>query len=73
MPLIFSDEDLKYLDRQQEDQLRSIRQTVDEKKAKGNPIFCKKCGHLMQYYTVGNARLYECGYCGNRVTDVIKL
>ena len=73
MPLTFSDEDLRYLDKQQDEQLRSIRQAVDDKKAKGYPIFCKKCSHLMQYFTVGNAKLYECDFCGNRVTDVIRL
>jgi hypothetical protein len=35
--------------------------------------FCKKCGHIMQYFSVGNAKLMLCGFCGNRVVEMIKL
>ncbi|MDL5503550.1 MAG: hypothetical protein QSU88_10065 [Candidatus Methanoperedens sp.] len=73
MPIIFSDEDLMYLDKDQDEKLRSIRQTIDAIKAKGNTIFCKKCGHLMQYFTVGNAKLLQCVFCGNRVAEMIEL
>jgi hypothetical protein len=57
MPVTFTDEDLMYLDKEQDNQLRSIRQSVDDSKAKGNTTFCKKCGHMMQYFTVGNSKL----------------
>ena len=73
MPIIFSDEDLMYLDKEHDDQLQSIKRLIDEKKAKGNTTFCRKCGHLMEYFTVGNAKLLQCGFCGNRVAEVIKL
>ena len=73
MPIIFSDEDLMYLDKDQDEKLRSIRQTIDAIKAKGNTIFCKKCGHVMQYFTVGNAKLLQCVFCGNRVAEMIEL
>ncbi len=49
MSIIFSDEDLMYLDKEQDNQLRSIRQAVDNMKAKGDASFCEKCGHIMQY------------------------
>ena len=73
MPIIFSDEDLMYLDKDQDEKLRSIRQTIDSMKAKGNTTFCKKCGHMMQYLTVGNAKLLQCVFCGNRVAEMIQL
>ncbi len=73
MAMTFTDEDLMYLDRERDDQLRSIRQAINDLKAKGDPAFCKKCGHLMQYFTVGNAKLFQCGFCGNRVAEVIKI
>ncbi|CAG0965927.1 hypothetical protein METP1_00972 [Methanosarcinales archaeon] len=73
MPIIFSDEDLMYLDKDQDEKLRSIRQTIDAIKAKGNTTFCKKCGHMMQYFTVGNAKLLQCVFCGNRVAEMIEL
>ncbi len=73
MPIIFSDEDLTYLDREQDNQLRSIRQAIDAIKAKGNTTFCKKCGHMMQYFSVGNAKLLQCVFCGNRVAEMIEL
>jgi len=73
MAITFTDEDLMYLDKEQDAQLRSIRQSVDALKAKGDAAFCKKCGHLMQYFTVGNARLMQCGFCGNRVAEMIEL
>jgi len=73
MPIIFSDEDLMYLDKDQDEKLRSIRQTINAIKAKGNTIFCKKCGHMMQYFTVGNAKLLQCVFCGNRVAEMIEL
>ena len=73
MPIIFSDEDLMYLDREQDNQLRSIRQTIDAIKAKGNTTFCKKCGHMMQYFSVGNAKLLQCVFCENRVAEMIEL
>ncbi len=71
MPIIFSDEDLMYLDKEQDTQLRSIKQDVDSMKAKGEATFCKKCGHIMQYFTVGNAKLLQCGFCGNRVAEMV--
>ena len=72
MTIIFSDEDLMYLDKEQDNQLRSIRQAIDSMKAKGDGSFCKKCGHVMQYFTVGNAKLHQCGFCGNRVAEMVK-
>jgi uncharacterized paraquat-inducible protein A len=72
MPIAFTDEDLLYLDKEQDNQLRSIRQTIDDMKAKGNATFCKKCGHVMQYFTVGNARLMQCDFCGNRIAEMIE-
>jgi len=41
-------------------------------KAKGDASFCKKCGHIMQYFTVGNAKLLQCGFCGNRIAEMMK-
>ncbi len=72
MPIIFSDEDLMYLDRERDNQLRSIKQEIDTLKAKGSGSFCKKCGHIMQGFTIGNAKLLECGFCGNRVAEMVK-
>ncbi|HYN44947.1 MAG TPA: hypothetical protein VER35_03020 [Candidatus Limnocylindrales bacterium] len=72
MPIIFSDEDLMYLDKERDDKLHSIRQEIDTMKAKGNASFCKKCGHVMQYFTVGNAKMLLCGFCGNRIAEMIK-
>jgi len=72
MPIIFSDEDLMYLDKDQDDKLRSMRQAVDSLKAKGDTAFCKKCSHVMQYFSVGNAKLLQCGFCGNRVAEMIE-
>ncbi len=72
MPIIFSDEDLMYLDKEHDNQLRSIRQAIDTMKASGNASFCKKCSHIMQYFTVGNAKLLECGFCGNRIAEMVK-
>ncbi len=71
MPIIFSDDDLKYLDKEQDTYLRTIKQAIDDMKAKGNATFCKKCGHIMQYFTVGNAKLLQCGFCGNRVAEMV--
>ena len=73
MPIIFSDEDLMYIDKDQDDKLRSIRQAIDALKVKGDTTFCKKCGHMMQYFTVGNGKLLQCGFCGNRVAEMIQL
>lgn len=72
MPLIFSDEDLMYLDKEQDSQLRFIRNIIDTIKAKGNASFCRKCGHMMQYFTVGNAKLLQCIFCGNRIAEMIE-
>jgi ribosomal protein L32 len=72
MTIIFSDEDLMYLDKEQDNQLRSIRQSIDTMKAKGDVSFCKKCGHIMQYFTVGDAKLLQCGFCGNRIAEMVK-
>ncbi len=72
MSIIFSDEDLIYLDKEQDNQLRSIRQAVDTMKAKGDASFCKKCGHIMQYIAVGDAKLLQCGFCGNRIAEMVK-
>jgi len=73
MPIIFTDEDLMYLDKEHDGQLQSIKKSIDDMKVKGNTTFCRKCGHLMEYFTVGNAKLLQCGFCGNRVAEVIKL
>ncbi|MBU4077488.1 MAG: hypothetical protein KKI06_12440 [Euryarchaeota archaeon] len=73
MPITFTDEDLMYLDKEHDDQLQSIRRVINELKAKGDTTFCRKCGHMMQYFMVGNAKLLQCGFCGNRVAEVIKL
>jgi len=72
MPIIFSDEDLMYIDKEQDIKLRSIRRDIDALKAKGDAIFCKKCGHIMQGFAVGNAKLVECGFCGNRIAEMMK-
>jgi hypothetical protein len=72
MPIIFSDEDLMYIDKEHDNQLRSIRQEIDTLKAKGDTSFCKKCGHIMQYFTVGNAKMFQCGFCGNRIAEMMK-
>ncbi len=72
MPIIFSDEDLMYLDKKQDDQLRTIRHAIDTMKAKSDTSFCKKCGHRMQYFKVGNAKLFQCGFCRNRIAEMIE-
>lgn len=72
MPIIFSDEDLMYIDKEHDNQLCTIRQEIDTLKAKGDASFCKKCGHIMQGFTVGNAKLLECGFCGNRIAEMMK-
>lgn len=72
MAIIFTDEDMMYIDREQDEKLRSIRQAIDTSKAKGDRAFCRKCGHIMQYFTVGNARLLQCVFCGNRVAELIQ-
>ncbi len=72
MPLIFSDEDLMYLDKEQDNQLLSLRHAIDAMKAKGDLTFCKKCGHVMQFFTVGNAKLLQCIFCGNRIAEMIE-
>jgi hypothetical protein len=46
MTIIFSDEDLLYLDKEQDDQLRSIRQAIDSIKAKGGHHFVKNVAML---------------------------
>jgi hypothetical protein len=73
MSIIFSDEDLMYIGKEQDNQLRSIRQEIDILKAKSEVSFCKKCGHIMQYFSVGNAKLMQCGFCGNRIAEMIQL
>jgi len=73
MPITFTDEDLMHIDKEQDNQLRTIRKANDDLKAKGNATFCKKCGHIMQYFSVGNAKLMQCGFCGNRVAEMIEL
>jgi hypothetical protein len=73
MPITFTDEDMVYLDKEQDTQLRSIRQAIDALKLKSDTAFCKKCGHMMLYFTVGNAKLLQCVFCGNRVAEMIKL
>ena len=72
MPIIFSDEDLMYLDKERDAQLRSIRDTIDTMKTKGGASFCRKCGHMMQYFTVGNAKLLQCIFCGNRIAELME-
>jgi hypothetical protein len=72
MSIIFSDEDLKYLDKEPYDKLHSLKQEIDAMKSKGNASFCRKCGHVMQYFTVGNAKMFQCGFCGNRIAEIIK-
>jgi hypothetical protein len=71
MPIIFSDEDLMYIDKEHDNQLRSIRQEIDTLKEKANAIFCKKCSHIMQGFAVGNAKLLQCGFCGNRIAEMM--
>jgi hypothetical protein len=73
MAITFTDEEMVYLDKEQDTQLRSIRQGIDASKVKSDTAFCKKCGHMMQYFTVGNAKLLQCVFCGNRVAEMIKL
>jgi len=73
MAITFTDEDMVYLDKDQDMQLRCIRQAIDALKLKGDTALCKKCGHLMEYFTVGNAKLLQCVFCGNRVAEMIKL
>ena len=73
MAITFTDEDMVYLDKEQDTQLRLIRQAIDALKLKGDTTFCKKCGHMMLYFTVGNAKLLQCGFCGNRVAEMIQL
>jgi NADH pyrophosphatase NudC (nudix superfamily) len=73
MPITFTDEDLMYLDKEQDTQLHSFRQAIDALKLKSDTAFCKKCGHLMEYFTVGNAKLLQCVFCGNRVAEMIQL
>ena len=73
MAITFTEEDLMYLDTEQDKQLRTIRQAIDELKAKGNATFCKKCGHIMQYFSVGSAKLMQCRFCGNRIAEMIEL
>jgi len=73
MAITFTDEDLMYLNKEQDTQLHSIRQAIDALKVKSDIAFCKKCGHLMQYLSVGNAKLMQCGLCGNRVAEMIQL
>ena len=73
MAIIFTDEDMVYLDKEQDTQIRSIRQAIDALKVKSDTAFCKKCGHMMLYFTVGNAKLLQCVFCGNRVAEMIKL
>ena len=64
MPIIFSDEDLMYIDKERDNQLQSLRQEIDTLKTKGDASFCKKCGHIMQgfalwrQYTVGKKHHY---------------
>ena len=70
MPIIFSDDDLMYIDKEHDNQLRSIRQEIDTLKTKTDASFCKKCGHIMQGFTVGNAKLLECIFCGNRIAEM---
>ena len=73
MAITFTDEDMVYLDKEQDTQLRSIRQAIDALKLKGDTAFCKKFSHMVLYFTVGNAKLLQCGFCGNRVAEMIKL
>ncbi len=73
MAMTFTDEDLMYLDKDQDDKLRSIRQAIDSLKVKSDTVFCKKCGHIMQYLAIGNAKLFQCVFCGNRVAEMIQL
>jgi len=73
MAITFADEDMVYLDKDQDTQLRSIRQAIDVLKVKSDTAFCKKCGHMMQYFAVGNAKLLQCVFCGNRVAEMIQL
>jgi uncharacterized protein YqhQ len=45
---------------------------IDASKVKGDTAFHKKCGHMMLYFTVGNAKLLQCVFCGNRVAEMIQ-
>jgi len=73
MSITFNDEDLMYVNKEQEMQLLSIRQAIDALKVKGNTAFCKKCGHMIHNFKVGNAMLLQCISCGNRVSQMIQL
>jgi ribosomal protein L32 len=73
MAITFTDEDMKYLDKEQDMQLLFIRQAIDALKVKSDVAFCKKCGHMMQNFKVGNAMLLQCVFCGNRVAQMIQL
>jgi NADH pyrophosphatase NudC (nudix superfamily) len=73
MTITFTDQDLLYLDKEQDKQLWSIRQAIDTLKVKDEIEFCKKCGHMMQYFAVGNAKLLQCVFCGNRVAQMIQV
>ncbi|MCE8423598.1 MAG: hypothetical protein J5U19_09205 [Candidatus Methanoperedens sp.] len=73
MAITFTDEDLMYLDKDQDDKLRSMRLAIETLKTKGDIAFCKKCGHMMQSFTIGNAKLFQCVFCGNRVAEMIQL
>lgn len=73
MAITFTDEDIMYLDKEQEMKLLSIRQAIDALKVKENKAFCNKCGHIMQNFAVGNAKLMQCVFCGNRVAEMIQL
>lgn len=73
MAITFTDEELMYINKEQDMQLSSIRKSIDDSKVKGDTEFCKKCGHMMQYFKVGNAKLLECIFCGNRVAQMIQL
>ncbi len=72
MAITFTDEDLMYIDKDQDDKLRSIRQAIDASRTRGDITFCRKCGHMMQYFMVGNAKLLQCVFCGNRVAELIQ-
>ncbi|MBU4221720.1 MAG: hypothetical protein KKA10_08880 [Euryarchaeota archaeon] len=73
MPITFTDEDMMYLNKELDERLRSIRQGIDTLKAKGDTKFCNKCGHIMHYLKIGNGRLFNCSFCGNRTAEMIKL
>ena len=49
MAITFTDEDLMYLNKEQDTQLHSIRQAIDALKVNSDIAFCKKCEFYKTY------------------------